>query len=79
MIKDVGRGKNVFFIILCMINDHLDPVVLDSQMESGEAISLGKKKDEAKNKAISRLEGDMETGKMSEKEFCRGVGSLMVK
>ena len=41
--QDVGRAKNVFFIIQCLINDHLDAVVLERQMESGEAISLGKK------------------------------------
>ena len=69
----------MYFIIQCLINDHLDAVVLERQMESGEAISLGKKKDEAKNKAINRLESDLETGKKSEKEFCRAVGSLMVK
>ena len=77
--QDVGRAMNVFFIIQCLINDHLDAVVLERQMESGEAISLGKKKDELKNKAINRLESDLETGNKSEKEFCRAVRSLMVK
>ena len=76
---DVGKAKNVFFIIQCLINDHLDAVVLERQMESGEAISLGKKKDEAKNNAIKRLERDLEAGAKSEKEFCRAIGSLMVK
>ena len=77
--QDVPRAKNAFFIIQCLINDHLDAVVLERQMESGEAISLGKKKDEAKNKAINRLESDLETGNKSEKEFCSAVRSFMVK
>ena len=72
--QDVGRAKNVFFIIQCLIKDHLDAVAHERQMESGEAISLGKKKNELKNKAINRLESDLETGKKSEKEFCRAVG-----
>ena len=76
---DVGKAKNLFFIIQYPVNDHLDAVVLERQMESGEAISLGKKKDEAKNNAIKRLERDLEAGAKSEKEFCRAVGSLMVK
>ena len=76
---DVGKAKNVFFIVQCMINDHLDAVVLERQMANGEAVSLGKKKDEAKNKAIHLLERDMEAGVKSEKEFCRAVRRLMVK
>ena len=76
---DVGKAKNVFFIVQCLINDHLDAVVLELQMASGEAISYGKRKDEAKNKSIQRLESDLEAGVKSEKEFCRAVGSLMVK
>ena len=76
---DVGKAKNVFFIIQCLINDHLDAVVLERQMASGEAISLGKKKDEAKNKAIKRLESDLEADVKSEKEFSAEVGSLREK
>ena len=76
---DVGKAKNVFFIIQCLINDHLDAVVLERQMETGEAISLGKKKDEGKNNAIKPFQRDLEAGEKSEKEFCRAVGSLMVK
>ena len=79
MNLDVGKAKNVFFTVECLINDDLDAVVLERKMASGETISLGKKKDEAKNKAIQRLESDMEAGVKSEKEFCRAVGSLMVK
>ena len=76
---DVGKCKNVFFIIQTLINDHVDSSVLEQQLEKGLLPSMDKRKNAEKNETISVLERDLETGKKDEREFFLAVGSLMVK
>ena len=76
---DVGKCKNVFFIIQTLINDHIDSSVLEQQLANGHVISTGKRKNAEKNETIANFERDLATGKKDEKEFCLAVGSLMVK
>ena len=76
---DVGKCKNVFFIIQTLINDHIDSSVLEQQLEKGLLPSSDKRKNAEKNETIAVLERDLEGGKKEEREFCLAVGSLMVK
>ena len=76
---DVGKCKNVFFIIQTLINDHIDSSVLEQQLAKGLVISTGKLKHAEKDQTIANLERDLETGRKDEREFCLAVGSLMVK
>ena len=70
---DVGKSKNVFFIIQTLINDHIDCSVLEHQFGTGSVVCSGKRKNAEKNQTIANLEKDLESGKKSEKEFCLAV------
>ena len=68
---DVGKCKNVFFIIQTLINDNVDSSVLEQQLEKGLLPSTDKRENAEKNETIAVLERGLEAGKKDEREFCR--------